>query len=64
MAVREVSVFGNGSGVILMSKVNCNGDEESLSNCSHSTSHVCDHAEDAGVICHITSVDDNGSKSS
>lgn len=49
----EVDVFGRGNGTILMSYVNCIGDEKSLSNCSHSEPGACDHAEDAGVICHI-----------
>lgn len=54
MAVGEVSVFGSGNGKILMSNVNCSGDEKSLSSCSIAKSkpETCDHTEDAGVICH------------
>lgn len=56
----EVSKFGSGTGAILMSKVNCNGDEKSLSNCSHSSEPgSCDHDEDAGVIC-INTTNING----
>ncbi|XP_072171897.1 scavenger receptor cysteine-rich domain superfamily protein-like [Diadema setosum] len=45
--------FGEGSGRILISDLNCDGTESSLVNCSHVGfgHHDCGHSEDAGVIC-------------
>ncbi|XP_071478053.1 scavenger receptor cysteine-rich domain-containing protein DMBT1-like [Diadema antillarum] len=45
--------FGEGSGRILMSGLNCDGTESSLINCSHVGfgHHDCGHSKDAGVIC-------------
>lgn len=45
--------YGPGTGDVLISNVDCTGDEDSLQECtaSYSGSFVCYHAEDAGVIC-------------
>ncbi|XP_064604274.1 scavenger receptor cysteine-rich domain superfamily protein-like isoform X1 [Liolophura sinensis] len=43
--------FGEGTGPILMSYVNCSGSENNLNQCSHIFPLNCDHSEDAGVIC-------------
>ena len=46
-----MSAFGGGTGKILLNGVQCSGYETSLSNCSASLEHNCDHSEDAGVKC-------------
>ena len=45
--------FGEGSGPIWMSTVECSGSESSLTECDHDGigSHSCDHSNDVGVIC-------------
>ena len=44
--------FGQGSTIIIaMDDVGCTGSEASLFSCTHTTSHSCTHAEDAGVQC-------------
>ena len=42
--------FGGGSGVVL-SDVQCSGNEDSISDCSSSTGYNCSHHKDAGVKC-------------
>lgn len=48
-------MFGEGVGPILMSKVNCDGDEDNLGDCEsrgfgYGLVH-CAHTQDAGVSC-------------
>ena len=43
--------FGQGTGPIHFAYVCCQGDEESLFDCSYSINFYCGHYEDAGVIC-------------
>lgn len=45
--------FGEGTGRIKLSNVQCNGNERSLVNCLANSSGVnpCTHAQDAGVRC-------------
>ena len=47
------AVFGAGVGPIHINNVNCRGDEDNLSECSHSSALSCyrGHSEDAGVRC-------------
>ena len=52
----EVDSFGPGEELapILMSEVHCSGNETSITRCPHRTNGeniVCDHIEDAGVVC-------------
>ena len=55
---RSSSIYGNGSGELVLSDLNCNGTEANLVECSISRlprvimeNRVCDHSEDAGVRC-------------
>ncbi|NWW48258.1 DMBT1 protein, partial [Pedionomus torquatus] len=52
LAVSEAQ-FGPGSGNILLDDVQCQGEEDSLWQCSHRgiAVHNCQHKEDASVIC-------------
>ena len=47
------AVFGAGVGPIYINNVDCRGDEDNLSECSHSSALSCyrGHSEDAGVRC-------------
>ncbi|XP_019849150.1 PREDICTED: deleted in malignant brain tumors 1 protein-like, partial [Amphimedon queenslandica] len=47
--------YGSGTGLIVMNDVRCDGTEEALINCQHTSYHNCDHTEDAGVRCIINS---------
>ena len=54
LEARSSATFGSGSGWILLTDVDCKGNETSLQNCSHSRWGItrnCYHNEDAGVIC-------------
>ena len=51
-AVARVGAFyGQGRGPIFLDDVNCNGTEQSLTDCAASTTSNCVHSEDAGVTC-------------
>ena len=43
--------FGEGSGLIHLDDVSCEGEESSLFNCKHKSDHNCGHYKDAGVRC-------------
>ena len=49
----DVGFFGEGSGAIFLDRVQCTGDEPSLSFCRHLgwNAHFCNHDKDAGVVC-------------
>ncbi|PIK36335.1 putative deleted in malignant brain tumors 1 protein-like [Apostichopus japonicus] len=49
--------FGEGTGEIHLDDVGCSGDETELLNCSYSSIDNCNHFEDAGVICSLTSIE-------
>ena len=53
-SARVSAYFGEGSGLILLDNVNCNGGESSIFTCSHRNfgEHDCVHNEDAGVVCY------------
>ena len=52
-SARVSAYFGEGSGLILLDNVNCNGRESSIFLCSYRTfgEHDCKHHEDSGVVC-------------
>ena len=45
--------FAEGTGAILLDKVNCRGNETSLTDCEHSEwgHHDCGHYEDVAIVC-------------
>ncbi|XP_071265026.1 uncharacterized protein [Salvelinus alpinus] len=43
--------FGQGTEQIWMDNIKCSGNENTLTQCSHTTTHDCKHSEDAGVVC-------------
>ena len=53
-SARVSAYFGEGSGIILLDNVNCNGREPTIFGCSHRNfgEHDCGHQEDAGVVCY------------
>eukprot|EP00057_Strongylocentrotus_purpuratus_P009587 XP_011664061.1 PREDICTED: deleted in malignant brain tumors 1 protein-like [Strongylocentrotus purpuratus] len=46
--------FGQGSGPILLDRVNCDGTEDNLAGCGYSGNarYSCSHTSDAGVMCY------------
>ena len=49
--------FGQSTGPIHMSNVMCTGDEVSITDCTFSTTHSCNHSQDVGIYCQgITTV--------
>lgn len=48
--------FGEGREFdpILLDSVSCNGNEQNLTECSHTTKHDCYHSEDVGILCRGT----------
>lgn len=53
-AAPERAAFGEGKGQIWLNWVRCQGNENSISDCSHNgwgNARGCDHGDDAGAIC-------------
>ena len=53
-AAPKRAAFGEGQGKIWLDWVQCKGNENSISNCSHQewgNVFGCDHGDDAGAIC-------------
>ena len=50
---KHASPYGEGSGIVWLDDLQCDGSESSLLYCSHSgiAVHNCEHDEDAGVVC-------------
>ena len=46
--------YGQGSGQIWLNRLNCNGNESAIGECSHAGwgIHGCEHKGDAGVECY------------
>ena len=53
-SARKSAYFGEGSGLILLDDVNCDGRESSIFSCIHRNFgvHDCRHYEDVGIVCH------------
>ena len=45
------AAFGQGTGLIHLDDLMCDGTEDSLFECVFDPTHNCAHSEDAGVIC-------------
>ncbi|MCI4384391.1 hypothetical protein PGIGA_G00038120 [Pangasianodon gigas] len=58
--VAPAGAFGEGTGLILMDDVQCEGTESSLLECKHSVwgRHDCSHSEDVGIRCHRAETND------
>jgi len=50
---RHDAFFGSGTGVVLLSNVQCRGDEPNIFSCRHDNfgANNCGHRDDAGVVC-------------
>ena len=50
----HIDSCGSGTGSILLDNVRCNGDESSITECTHNPwgSHNCGHHEDAACRCY------------
>lgn len=46
-------MYGEGTGLILLDEVTCEGGESSLLDCAHGQwgQHDCSHSEDVGIRC-------------
>lgn len=51
LAAARGNTFAMGNGNILLTRVNCVGNESSLLLCDKQVNNVCNHMEDAGVYC-------------
>ena len=53
ISARNSAYYGQGSGQIFLSNVNCVGNESTIVNCSHNGWGIndCSHTEDASVKC-------------
>lgn len=54
LAAPEKAAFGEGKGHIWLSWVDCQGSENSISECTHAgwgDARGCDHGDDASAIC-------------
>ena len=43
--------FGPGTGLINLNNVECMGTEQTILNCSFSSTITCNHGDDASVVC-------------
>ncbi|PIK47662.1 putative deleted in malignant brain tumors 1 protein [Apostichopus japonicus] len=54
---RGGAAFGEGTGEIHLDDVGCSGKETELLSCYYNSIDNCNHFEDAGVICQLTSIE-------
>ncbi|KAL4000772.1 C-C motif chemokine 3 [Sarotherodon galilaeus] len=56
LQARRSAYFGQGTGNVVHSNVDCSGSETSIDNCRYSSyiSYSCHHGRDAGVVCSET----------
>ena len=52
-ATPDNTVYGEGTGIIWLDEVLCQGDERNIGLCSHNEwgANDCNHGEDTSVIC-------------
>ena len=50
------SEYGNVEPDFIMAEVKCNGNEETLDDCEHDSTHNCKGEDAAGVICSETRI--------
>lgn len=51
---RTSAYFGQGTGTVFITDVQCVGTESQLEDCPYTTQNSCTHSEDAGVVCVAT----------
>ena len=51
IAATKQSFFGFAEGEYILDNVECDGSEDDVLECEHSTTHNCEKNEAAGVIC-------------
>ncbi|XP_052236237.1 uncharacterized protein LOC127848005 isoform X4 [Dreissena polymorpha] len=46
--------YGRGSGTVHVSNLICSGSEKDVSECSYQSSHTCNHSDDVGIQCTVS----------
>ena len=51
LEAKHSASFGNGTGMIWLDEVKCNGNESVLTECLYNNVTNCEHSDAAGVVC-------------